>query len=226
MQKIILKYKRMDADKTVGMIVHKSSDKWEDEVVAFSAMGWVPMMTLFAKALQEYPEAGGTIQRTDREGLVPFHLGELELERFRTDPAGAIRAMTFTSSRVVKTESVNAMQPVPAALDALVDIFGDVLWLRVFDTKGGSYAVECPVTAKSVLLNVSVLHLPDGQVLHFTELNYASQGWAGVPTTELLLRGYERYFLPRAWNPSGAWITWADLNSKNKDFEQEREIAP
>lgn len=226
MQQIILKYKRMDADKTVGLIVHKSSEKWEDEVVAFSSMDWVPMMTLFAKALQEYPEAGGTIQRTDRAGLVPFHLGAIELERFRTDPAGAIRAMTFTSSRVVKIESVNAMQPVPAALDALVDIFGDVLWLRVFDAQGSSYAVECPVTAKSVLLNVNVLHLPDGQVLYLIDQSYMTQGWAGVSTTEVLLRGYERYFLPRAWNPSGAWITWADLNSKNKDFEQEREIAP
>lgn len=188
------------------------------------------MMLMFANALKAAPSASGIIQRTDRDGLKPYMVGEMELERFRTDPVAAIQAMTFHVSKDARTveKTENVMKPMPASIDALIDTFGDMVWLQAEKSKlegRAGYDVVCPASGELLPLEDNALRMSCGTILRVTDLAYLEHGWVGVPTIELLFKGFENYFLPRAWNENGPWIAWAELDKRLKAFDQERERA-
>ena len=49
--------------------------------------------------------------------------------------------------------------------------------------------------------------------------------WAVVRVETLLDKKYERYFLPRAWNTSGPWITHEDLQKKHEQYIKEKQAC-
>lgn len=228
MDSVTLAYKRVGPDRAVGSVISCSDNPPSTTTKSFDGIEWEAMMLLFAEALKKAPDAAGVIQRTDREGLKPYIIGTMELERFRTDPMGAINAMTFHVAKTARPEPVaeNVMKPLPASISALVDVFGDVLWLHAESSAlNDGYLVECPVSASMVPLLGNHINLPDGQLLLGSESLYLKNGWFGVSAFELLLKGFSKYYVPRAWNESGPWIDWDELDKKLKDFDQERERA-
>lgn len=225
MEEVRLYYKRVQNDRSLGHIEYLNGD--EKKVLhSFDAITWVPMLSKFAKELQAYPQAAGVIQRTDREGLRGMRLNEAELMLFRTDPAAAIRSMTYLPLSVkMRTgeEQVNVMQPFPASIDSLVETFGTVLYLRLYRDLE-DYFVECPVRATWEPLRGTHIRLLGNLELELS-LDYKDHGWAGVSARTLLDKRFPQYFLPRQWNKTGAWISWEDLHGMLTSFEKERESA-
>jgi len=223
METVVLRYKRENIDRAVGEILLEGDDP--AELVAFAGLEWESMMLEFADALIRHPQAQGAIQRTDKEGLKPFMLGEFDLARFRKDPKDAIRSMTYhvESHATPVGKSANVMQPLPAAISVLVETFGDVLYLRAKTEPSGIFAMS-PWSAEWVPVENSHISYPGGMIL-LCNTDFVPQGWVGVPSIDLLLKGFERYYLPREWNKHGEWITWEQLNQLFSEFETDREKA-
>ena len=214
----------MDGEKSHGEVVLQKDGQEDRELSAFSGIDWHYMMQNFAGALVAHSDARGTIQRTDRPGLALYHLSDLDLARFRSDPEGAIKAMTFRVDESLKPrpQTVNVMQALPAAVQVITEAFGEMVYMRaMFSEKG--ITIISPFTGVLTAAADGHLMCPDNTPL-ICDTSYVEQGWVGVPVLELLLKKMEKYYLPRKWN-EGTWITWADLKKRYDDFEAEREKA-
>ena len=236
---VLLSYKRVNGDQSLGDIRCETVDQPPKVVLSFVSLKWEDMMLRYAEVLQENPGAKGIIQRTDRPGLNPFALSDKDLERLRTDPKDWVEKNTFhqTSSsgpKKTKTGNVNAMTALPAAVETMVEVFGDMLFLRAQfravegqDKNIKAIHVECPVRKTFVPIenNWLVFGSEYDNKRVFVELLYVDYGYVKVNTLELLLLGFQEFFIPRKWNPSGANISWADLNKMYEDFEKERNAS-
>lgn len=142
-------------------------------------------------------------------------LSDEEVEMVRTQPTKYIEALTIPPQRIVLKvkDEVSVRDGVKtnirAGIETLVDAFGDDVYIR---ERSGKY--ESPITGRWELPgNIEVWTLE------------ATNGWAAVPTAELLNQKKERYYLPRIWNISGSWITHEDLQAKYDKYIEEKENA-
>ena len=105
----------------------------------------------------------------------------------------------------------------------MAETFGDTVYLRAELRADGTYMVVSPLDGTLVPIKDGVL--PACDHLALSALDYVQHGWAGVSVSLLLLKGFEKYYLPRVWNPSVTWISWEDLKQMHDKFTEERERA-
>lgn len=154
-------------------------------------------------------------KRDDHEGILPMELGNDAISLLRADPVGAYRAMTFknpSSLTVLGTAESNK--------------FSRYVYVRV---RGGN--VEDPITGTSCCLAYGdkygwkirgTTNRPEEWLPISTLIDDAPEGvssierlvfihWALIDVEDLLKTSHDRFFLPRSWNPEGAWIAKESL---------------
>jgi hypothetical protein len=134
----------------------------------------------------------------------------------------------------LRKESVKhvAPQPIPAGYDTLADAFGNEVYCRV--KRGG--ATECPLCGRWgqwTKIDIHGGHIDrfvcDDCAVEFKGIGVVTSdgGWFKIPVSQLLscavVFGVRRFFLPRAWNKPGPWISLEDLRKKYETFTKEKE---
>ncbi len=183
------------------------------------------MMLVRQELTTSAPNAGVSVRRTEREGLLPVQLSPDEVKQLRENPEQYIAARS-PAPVVLKTPiSVTAKAKarlVPAGTlrtghDTLADAFGERIYLRA---RTGRF--EHPVDGRwySFLSSVLYLLVPIREFL--TEED--GDGWITIDTVDLLQMypSADRFFLPRAWNEPGPWIPRAALQEKYDRFIKEK----
>jgi hypothetical protein len=175
--------------------------------------------------------------RTDRPGLLPYYLDTEVARLFRTDPVAAIESMCppsvspSTTVKRVQQERVMVPLSVRAGHDALADSFGEQIYLRARERKGGFY-IECPCCGiwASVIDNKPMT----GKIAFcintkcrayevLPQVWLVNEKWATMPAEQILSIGSSRFYLPRVWNEGRSWISLGDLRLKWEEFKKEKE---
>lgn len=181
------------------------------------------MMLLVHSRLLECPDYGLLISRTERPGLFPVQLEPELLQLLLTDPQQYIQRHTLPD-RVADLRSPDRVsklaapyQPPRGGLrsghDTLADAFGDSVYLRM-----RSCRVENPCTGRWC----TVSELAETCGLKGRQLDLVA-GWVVIATADLLRSNATRFYLPREWNKSGAWITKAQLQEMYDQFRKDRD---
>jgi hypothetical protein len=233
MDRIVLSYKR-EENLSTGAVTIEEVGVGPRELFEFSKMSFSSMIGLFASHLQQHPDAGAVILRTDREGLQPYHVNGDLLFMLRTDPVTAIR-MLDAPEVTVRVRDVKELVdisdciktvPLPAGADTLAQTFGDEVYIRRRGT-GGLTEVECPCCghwARALFDETPRgrrILVACGGCARF-HVSFLGSSWAGVQTSEILHLNKDRYFLPREWNANGNWVTHKDLTSLFEQWNQEK----
>lgn len=222
MIEVTLQYKRVDGDQSSGCLT-LTTDNHLSTIDSFEAIEFAPMLYKFAQALQDYPDAQGIIQRTDRPGLVPYNLDGQTADLFRTDPVAAVASMMVNygspSNAIARVKKQTA--PAPSTLrvgfDTLADSFGDELYARLDVEKA---RVECPCCGIwNPFVGEFVCRNP--KCAKQLELEVTGK-WAAFSTSTLLSTQSPRFYFPRAWNGYQPWVTWEALNEKYNQFQKEK----
>lgn len=212
-------------------------------VFDFGGLSFADMILDLSKILKDEDEVW--MKRTDREGLHPVALSKAEVALLREHPEDYINSFSLPPIRVITRDEVRPRDVlrvrVRAGHDTLADAFGDEVYCRYKDNKVESPftgrwrppdVVQTPEGTRRALLQV---HLGDPelvkrQVEGGPQLRLVPEGepqWAAIKTEALLkfaqVFGADRYYLPRAWNQPGPWISHADLQKKYDEYLKEKE---
>lgn len=201
------------------------------------------MLHLLSDSLNFYPFAVLVFQRTDRVGLMPVTLETEMRDLIRKDPEEAAEKMSPPPRTVmVDTEvKVSARASVRTGHDTLADSFGDKIYMRLegdkiefpFDGRWKSFT-SYDDSRNAGWEQKECLQIPEYMYKYphkrpsgpWISPWKVSSLWAVIPTTTLLDVGEEqgitRYYLPRAWNESGGWISHENLKKMYDDFLEER----
>jgi hypothetical protein len=205
-------------------------------VTSQSFVGWTykRIIVRLHELMKEHDITRVFFQRTEREDILPVELGERMLKLLRNDPLSAYRAMSYEpASQTMK----NA--PVAAGYDTLAEAFGEELYLQMTNGR-----VEDPETGEWLQLGYGprfgwrirrndskpaawiriepVDDAPEGT--GFAE-RVAYARWAKVSIHTLLEQKFERYYLSRAWNEDGPWISHDNLKRRLEQYLADREKA-
>lgn len=225
---ILLSYRRTEQDLCSGALCLR-----DDEAavkVEFDNVDFIRMMARTAALLQESEAVEIWIERMDRPGLHPYKLEAAIVELLRTDPVQAIRSLNPqpvpppvgapTRSRTVISQK---MAPIlRAGHDTLADGLGD----EVYSSKNDANEIECPVCGRwspTVDPAQERFWCPSCDVLLDVRL---VTHWAVFRTEELLALQRARYYLPRAWNKTRAWISLQDLTEQYNHWKKIKENTP
>lgn len=178
------------------------------------------------------PAFGLSIQRTDRDGLMPVQLPRDALELLRTDPLRYIK-LHSVSPRVVDLRSksnqrVSALvagerytMPKATGLRAgcrtLAAAFGETIYLRMRNT-----FIEHPGTGRWIKYPELERTLGTTKMELLITDDSKGMGWATIPLNDLLATKFDRFYLPRDWNPYGGWITRKQLDELHAQFVEEK----
>lgn len=242
MIRIVLAYMRNPGDVTSRGHISRDGQ----ELAAFEADDYQTMLTRLVRVLTAENVSTQTVvevvlQRTDREGLLPYRLDDATVHLLRTDPVAAMAAMNaFSRSpsqavrRVQETRTPQVPPPVRAGHDTLADVFGDVLYFKV-----RQHELECPgcgywgmYTSPGLLLNPeragavikNVFVCPKKCRARFVVTCQKSWGYV---STEYLLENtaLPAFYFPREWNDGQQWISREALQMKFNEYKVEKENA-
>jgi hypothetical protein len=211
---LTLLYRREGADLSTGGFYTTDETKHVIILVQFQRLTYGAMMRALATYIQSNDYSAVFTQRTDREMLPVQQMSAEEFELFKADPAAAIRR------RIIPVQEVNLRDaqerpPLRAGLETLADAFGDNVYVRG-RTRATENELECPGCGTWSVVNRK------GRVPTFdckkcrmgtTLVDFSPTGlWVGITVEELFETGVEQFFLPRAWNTYGNWISRDNLN--------------
>lgn len=222
---IILSYRRHaeltdDEHKMSGRfeIVGKLTNPEPESVVVPFTGGFSDMMVQFAGFAKRWPQAGLFIRRLEQKPepiAVELDPVSADTLRFRTQeyidalsppPRRVVVKITSTSPAVVGPPVL------PAGVDALAETFGDDVYFRRRD---GRY--ESPVSGRWEGPGVAGLG---------RHVLWQSEDWVRCPVQILLERTHvERFYLPRAWNKPGPWISREDLEKRYDVYLKEKKTC-
>jgi hypothetical protein len=160
-------------------------------------------------------------RRTDRAALSDYISPPAELELVKKLPAEFLKATEqYDDLRVIVRDS----QPVErvrvelrTGYDTLAEAFGENVYARFRDDG----CIECPCCGrwKARLEGDHVIACECNERIY--NVDHVGS-WIEIPTENLLmLVQVPRFYLPRAWNISGPWVTHADLSRKFDIFNKE-----
>ena len=177
-----------------------------------------------------------TLQRTDRDGLLPVDLDATTVHLLRTDPVAGIAALTYEKPSAPLTAvarkkiegAVYQPEPVRAGIDALAQAFGDEVYVRVRDGK-----VECPCCGFWIrdILQVPAGGMGDMDVsctksCHNRFRLRIFSDWASVPVAELLnATSADRFYLTREWANGQSWVSREMLRKRYNAYLREKAQA-
>lgn len=192
----------------------------------FEGISFAQHIRLLHLLLVKHEGATVQMQRTDREGLMPIFMERDMVLMVRDDPTRYIQAHTLPhrvvdmrkkderTSKLAEKHVVPKTTTVRAGHDTLKDAFGDVVYLRL---RSGS--VEDPVTGRFRIWHEisSQYGLPSAEVVLIPP---PGNGWVTVRTADLLAVSshVKGFFLPRAWNERGPWISREALSEKYNQY--------
>lgn len=237
MNTLTLEYKRVGH--AYDGRIHLNQDGKHISRGSFEQISFEDVMARVATVLMVVYDVRVFFKRTEREGLQPVEIVGEELEELKRNPLAFAQARTM-EHRVIhvrdKVQAADAIEvTVRAGHDTLADAFGDELYLRRRDKK-----VESPMTGRWVDLDRDDPSEPfyifaGGVVSHGdgpepyggTDITVREAGeqWVTTRTDELLQQEWGRYYLPRAWNESGSWISHEDLKQKYEQYLKEKSDA-
>lgn len=199
-----------------------------DGEVRFEGLSFEEVILRFSEFANLEQHAKSNLYIARGEVVAPGALlSESEADMLRKDPASFARALSFPVSRVVLRLGADtgvATPPIKAGYDSLADAFGDHIYLRVRATP--SPVIECPLCGRWKAHLVKGLFLCGCMPPEFGLHGEAALDpkWFMIETRVLLYADFaERFYLPRAWNQSGAWVSYEDLKAKYEAFTKERE---
>jgi hypothetical protein len=175
-----------------------------------------------ALALKRHTEVTSVaFERTERAGIPIYVLTDEELDELRENPKAFAEKRSPEAIRVVVRDATVPSKKfvVRAGYDTLADAFGDDVYIRRVEDK-----VECPCCGRWAAATTTSLLCSCMQVTSLP-LSQCLDRWAVAPLEHLLIQRRERYYLPRAWNTSGPWISHKDLTQKLLDYRNEKENA-
>lgn len=174
----------------------------------FEKISFRAMMSNVARYLQGSLTKTVTVQRTDREGLAPVPLPTELVELLRNDPVAAIRALSPPPQTVNIGRSVpTRVAPVfVAGHDTLSEAIGENVYSRL----NANNEVECPGCG---YWSVASEPFACRRCSLASGVTYTAS-WAVFSVADLLALDRPRYYLPRAWNKYGIWITKGDLEQE------------
>ncbi len=238
---VMLSYRRTAEDLSTGDIKSDENGLTTDEGT-FENLEFKRMMQKLASVLLCFPEdqpVDVLLQRTDREGLLPYKLDAATVNLLRTDPVAAIQAMEYpthspsgTVRRVREERQLHVLPPIQVGHEALADSFGDVLYFRV-----RGHELECPGCGFwGMFTSPGLLADPEraGQVFKTIfvcpkkckeRFAVTCQEKLGYVDTEFLLERtkLDRFYFPRAWNGGRSWVSRESLQKKYDEYKAEKE---
>lgn len=215
MNVITVRYQRLTS-KIDGEYPYAGAFEVGDTKEVFDKMNFKRVIARLHEILVETPSLERVIfQRCDRPGIMPVELGTYTVDQLRTDPLSAYRSMNFNP------------EPTTAVTGAVESSrFGRHIYLRVqngmiedpltgewltlaYGTKQG-WKIRAKNNRSSTWLSLHALvdDAPEG-VSSIERIAFAN--WALVDVEELLKHDNTHFYLPRAWNANGPWITKEEL---------------
>lgn len=215
MAEVRLTYQRL-GDAYVASIEVDGRVAWTASKVPFAQM----VMTL-STYLQVNMADRLVWRRTDRAALGDYVSPPAELELIKNLPDEFIKATDqYDNLRVVVRDSAPAERvkiELRTGYDTLAESFGENVYVRFRDDG----CIECPCCGrwKAQLRGDHVTTCECNE--HVYSVTHVGS-WIEISTENLLtLVHVPRFYLPRAWNISGPWITHADLSRKLYVFNKE-----
>lgn len=243
--KMVLEYKRDGAALTSSGRILSDENGLITEEGDFSHLDFRAMLKRLVMALAVFPEDHAldvVLQRTDREGILPYKLDAATVQLLRTDPVAGIQAMEYhygspsvTEQRAKEEREPTATRPIRAGHATLADAFGDVVYFKV-----RGHELECPGCGFwGMYISPGLLKDPEraGQVVktafvcpkkcHTRFIVTCQQEWGYVDVEYLLEKTkLEAFYLPRAWNEGRPWVSRESLQKKYNEFNAEKEKLP
>lgn len=198
-----------------GLLLVKSIDPFSDYTFA-------RMMSALARNIRKCSDVDVVLARLEVKGS-EYKLDAGTVELLRTDPAAAIRSMMH-EDRTVIIRSSKSNRPPPGLLraghDTVAAAFGDDTYVSINDL--GRF--ECPGCGRWSPCTTHVSAACDNRECSLTLTGTSHGGrWFAVSTAQLVAKKKPRYYVPRAWNPSGGWISNEDLSKMLEDYSKERD---
>jgi hypothetical protein len=106
--------------------------------------------------------------------------------------------------------------------DTLAEAFGDVVYFRARTGKNNTTWAEDPLSGRWGVVEKEGQGWRLRQLLIESVLFEQRFQWVTALTKDLLALGAPRYYLPRRWNPSGGWISHADLTAFYDSYQKEK----
>jgi hypothetical protein len=148
------------------------------------------------------------IERTDRQGLSPIVLDHPTQEVLKTDPALAVRLLSYEGRAVYGGGGVKQEQKAPPFLrsgyETLAESIGSEIYCR--QRKG---LVECPGCGMWSMGNNPFRCLKQCHIAGLW-VTYTEQ-WAKFKVIDLLNLNLPKYFIPRGFNKTKPWMTNSEL---------------
>ena len=240
---LVLRYRRVGNNST-GELLRRVSGEEPTQWGFFTEVTFDVMINALSHLLYSNQDIERVfVERTDRANLTPYMLDQRTVELIRTDPVAAVASMTVTTHAPSQVEHQTkaarvkrVTPPIAAGLATFADAFGESVYLKV-----RGHEVECPgcgfwsaytrpeqldaaaigdlVTSFVCLKKCRTLQKDSPIVL------YVSKAWASVSVEELLKTPLEGFYLPRAWNENGSWVTRLTLETKYLEYLEEKEKA-
>ncbi len=215
------------------------------ELTVLEGLSYEQLMVDASRAAAAHPELDVFIQRLELKPPVAVQLPQDMAKLLREDPIRYIRGTRFdVPTAVVEPQrSANVPivpRPLRAGVDTLADAFGEEVYVRVRLPGEGTFEAECPecgrwagfamqaatgmflIFCRKCCVKASVAKMLPVDRLEPFPTAQISPRWAVLKTTTLLGRASARFYLPREWNTSGAWISHDDLEKKYEQYTQER----
>jgi hypothetical protein len=231
-----------DGDLSTGCIYLRDARGGVAERSEFTRIAFEDMLLRAARLLDSAATPGEpgararvVLRRTDRAGLLPYVLDAATVDLLRHDPLAAIASMTYRTTAPLVSPLAREVPPpgapvLKAGTDVLADAFGDDIWVRVrgaeLECPGcglwGTFASPALAESRREVLKV-VFACSKRCSVRVVAACHAR--WASVRVDELLLTAAARFYLPRAWNTDGPWITRQALSKTYQDYLTEKEQA-
>jgi len=244
-KRIVLNYRRNDT--TYYGTLSVSHDDGHTSVASFNDKTIAQMIREVHLALKANPHYTVVFSRGEARHFREYIVEESLRDLIREDPVAAIRELSPTPAVMYlrtrqkmaaqdlrKVDTLNSPEPstVPAGsglirtgYDTIAEAFGEEIYIRKREG-----LVECPSCGRwqgtirhyspiSVDMYCPCQFLLPGKII---EREGKTRGWFIVRTQALLSSCQERYFLPREWNPSEAWIKHEDLLKMFESYMKEK----
>ncbi len=213
MADVVIAYSRQ-ADRYTAVISVNAEEQWTRGGITFEEM-----IVELSGYLKQLPDCQLIFRRMDGQYLRDYVAPEGERDQIRNYPyvyaAEKHDVTVVVRDRPVTQERVKIQ--LRAGYDTLADAFGDNVYVRYRDDG----CVECPCCGR---WHARI----EGEDLicrcHITVTPAKLCGsWVELPTFDLVYGapGVARFYLPRAWNISGPWITREALAEKYRTFIKE-----
>lgn len=220
-------------DRVGGTSLHRFTDR------SFQKMLYGVAAFLKGAKSQGDEEQEVILQRTDRDGLLPYTLDAATVASLCEDPLATADALTFPAvspSGLIKTVK-NSRPIIPkgiaAGFDVLAEAFGTEVFFRV-----RNHELECPGCGFwSMFASPGLLAHLKGEK-NMVKATFVCrkkckerfivtcfERWGSVSVEDLLKTKLDGFYLPRDWNDHKPWVSRESLTLKFEEFKKEKETC-